>query len=263
LNVSRQATQAIAEWVKQGGRLLVTAGGGMLDEFNEPNIAMQELLGVNQKSLDMASGVPIRFDKQDLPFAKQIEEVRIGGGKSGKMKTIPAFGVVSRVETAKDVVVDGKFKDDTPALTHRPVGKGIATYCGFLPGLSYFKPAIPLRPVDRGSTDDAMAHFLPTSFDRTAGAVIGDPAKDVTVTVRTSKPTVDATLIESPTGSAIMLVNWSGAPVNGLTVTLRAKVKTDSATRASGAAISPPKMQGDVATFTLETLDVADAIILR
>ncbi len=36
-NVSRAGSKAIAEWVKKGGRLVATAGAGLLDEFNRPN----------------------------------------------------------------------------------------------------------------------------------------------------------------------------------------------------------------------------------
>ena len=41
------------------------------------------------------------------------------------------------------------FSDGKPAMVHSVVGKGSAYYAGFLPGLAYFAPAIPLRPVDR------------------------------------------------------------------------------------------------------------------
>ena len=57
--------------------------------------------------------------------------------------------------------VQAKFTDGSPAVTLNKVGKGSAMYVGFLPGLTYFWPAMPLRPMDRGATDDAMTHFLP------------------------------------------------------------------------------------------------------
>ena len=58
------------------------------------------------------------------------------------------------------------------AVVHRKAGRGAATYCGMLPGLSYYQPAIPRRPVDRGATDDSMTHFLPTAFDPEAAGLI-------------------------------------------------------------------------------------------
>jgi hypothetical protein len=63
---------------------------------------------------------------------------------------------------------EGTFADGSPAVTSNRAGSGRVIYCSFLPGLSYYRPAIPVRPVDRGSSDDAMCHFLPTEFDRGA-----------------------------------------------------------------------------------------------
>ena len=54
-------------------------------------------------------------------------------------------------------------------------GKGSAYYAGFLPGLSYFAPAIPLRPVDRSSVDEGMNHFIPTEFADAAKGLITLP----------------------------------------------------------------------------------------
>ena len=61
------------------------------------------------------------------------------------------------------------FADGSPAVVSRKAGKGEVLYCGFLPGLSYFHPAIPTRPVDRGATDDSMAASFPRSSIRGAG----------------------------------------------------------------------------------------------
>ena len=69
-NVSRRASEAIAKWVKNGGRLVATAGGGMYDEFNRPNTVLQDLLGIRSLELQEDKAGPIRFSKQDLPFAQ-------------------------------------------------------------------------------------------------------------------------------------------------------------------------------------------------
>ncbi len=261
-NVSRAAAGSIAAWVKEGGRLFVTAGGAMRDEFNEPNTIMQQLLGVQEASLEIAPDPTIYYEKQDLPFASPVEHVMISRN-GGEAQLIPVFGAISRVTPANDAAIAGRFKDGSPALTHRRLGPGTATYCAFLPGLSYFKPAIPMRPVDRGSTDDAMAHTIPCQFDTTAADVIGEPAKGVAVTVRASVPTVEAMLKESSAGRAIVLVNWSGAPVSNLVVSLCGPTKPQSVRLASGNAISSPEWMDGAAVFTLDSLDVADALILR
>ena len=52
-------------------------------------------------------------------------------------------------------VFDGRYDgvmmmtdDGTPAVTVRAAGEGRALFYAFLPSLSYFKPAIPSRPID-------------------------------------------------------------------------------------------------------------------
>ena len=64
-HVSRNASRGIAAWVRSGGVLLATAGAGALTEFDEPNAAMADLLGVNETALDAGDPtMPIAFLKQ-------------------------------------------------------------------------------------------------------------------------------------------------------------------------------------------------------
>jgi len=84
-----------------------------------------------------------------------------------------------------------------------------------LPGLSYFKPALPKRPVDRGSRDDALCHFVPSDFDANASRLIGSIA-DVERPVVCSDPLVETTVIETKQGTLITLNNWSGKPARKL-----------------------------------------------
>ena len=47
-HVSRAASKGLAEWVRAGGRLFGTAGGGMFDELNQPNTTLRELFGLQR-----------------------------------------------------------------------------------------------------------------------------------------------------------------------------------------------------------------------
>lgn len=258
-NVSRAASKAIADWTEAGGRLFATAGAGMFDEFNRPNEAMRRLLGVEQKSLDVPTE-PVRLEKQDLPFAQPIDGVTFPAA-TGEVQ-MPVIDVRSRFELAAvgdaGPVVKGRFSDGAPAVSVRTVGKGQAIYCGFLPGLSYFKPAIPLRPVDRGTTDDSMAHFIPTEFDRGASALIGLPAASVERPVVCSEPLVETTVIRAKQGMVISLVNWSGRPVKALS--LKLSIPSVPATKPRLASGGTVIRADDGFTFDL---DVADALILQ
>jgi hypothetical protein len=256
-HVSAAATKAIASWVAAGGHLFATAGAGMFDELNQPNQAMRGLLGADEQSLQEAPQ-PIRWGKNDLQFAAPLDKVALKTSKGDV--TVPVFGARSHF-TVKGAMVQAKFGDGSPAVVGKSVGAGGVTYCGFMPGLSYFKPAIPARPADRGSTDAAMDHFIPTHFDRAAGALIGAPAAGVERPLTTSNPLVDTTIIEARSGAVIPLTNWSGGPLKALKLTVNTSLPAGSVTLASGRPVKTSR-QGKSTVYSFD-LDVADALILR
>jgi hypothetical protein len=259
-HVSRAASQKIADWVAAGGRLVATAGAGMFDEFNEPNAILQKLLGVQQKELLLPADANVVFEKQDLPFSKPLDTVAYGISK--ETLKVPVIAAKARFllegEAASAVA---NFADGSPAVTERRVGQGSVVYFGFLPGLSYFKPAMPLRPVDRGATAETMAHFIPTQFDRGSAALLARATADIESPVFCSQPLVESSILQSPAGAAIPLVNWSGGPVKGLQVTVRARLPSRQVALASGNAVQI-RREGESLILTLD-LDEADAIVLR
>lgn len=270
-HVSRSASEKIAAWVASGGQLLATAGAGMFDELNRPNRVMRELLGVDQILLDAGQGTRIRYIKQDLPFAKPIDTVQIAEELFDPRQVavtarpdnspLPVFGVRSRVNLLHGQI-RGVFSDGSPAIVERQTGKGKSVCCGFLPSLSYYQPAIPQRPVDRGSTDDAMSHFLPTEFHQGAATLMGLPGAVITRPVVCSEPLVESTVIQSQHGTLIPLVNWTPDSVKSLKVTVDPELAGSmSATLASGGELVVSHERGrQVYSFDL---DVADALILR
>jgi hypothetical protein len=256
-HVSLAASKAIADWVSEGGVLFATAGAGMFDEFNRSNGVTRALLGVEQTALEEKG--EMRYIKQDMPFAEPMDTVT-WQSSTGEVQ-IPVIVVRSRVEL-RGAEVQGKFSDGSPAITVMRTGEGSAIYCAFLPGLSYFKPAIPLRPVDRGATDEAMSHLIPTEFQAGAAALIGAPASGVERPVLCSEPLVEAKMIRAEQGVLIPLVNWSAGPVRALTVTVGVDVPTTKVTLATGKPVWISRTADGRCVFRLD-LDVADALILR
>jgi hypothetical protein len=255
-HVSRAATRAIAAWVKRGGRLLCTAGAGLRDELDEPNAAMGALLGIDEASLDAPASQQIRLEKQDLPFTDPIDTL------AWKGEQLAVLGARSRFTPAASgaSTLLASFGDGSPAVTERAAGKGSATYAGFLPGLSYFKPAIPLQPVDRSPRPGSMAHLVPTAFAAGARALLARPAEAVSRPVTSSEPLVESGTIEAPSGTLIPLVNWSGRRLEKLRVTVLAAAPR-SATLASGRAVESAYEAGR--QVLVLDLDEADAIVLR
>lgn len=254
-HVSSAASEKIAAWVNNGGILFVTAGAGMFDERNQPNKTLRELLGVEQTDWEAPEDKQIIWIKQHLPFAEPLDEVTLTAGW-----TLPAIGVRSRIQkTSGDV--GGIFKDGSPAIVSKTTGKGRTVYCAFLPSLSYYHPAIPKRPVDRGASDDAMVHFLPTDFDPHAARLIADASTSISPPVQCSQPLVENTVIESPQGFVIPLVNWSGHKIANAKVTLNGFPAPGKITLASGTPVKMESQAGQI-TLTLD-IDVADALIWR
>ena len=257
-HVSRAVSQALATWVAAGGRLLATAGAGMFDELHRPNTIMAELLGIEQVGLLEPEQQRVVYEKQDLPFVEPMDMVVWDQG--GESHRLAVVGAKAQIRTTGSEVV-GRFADGSPAVTRRAVGSGEAIYCAFLPGLAYFKPAIPRRPADRGTTDDAMNHFLPTAVDRTAGALIAAPVAGLELPVECSEPMVEACVVESKHGMLVTLVNWTGRPLHDLRVRLRLPIPAGAPALATGGSVHATK-EGDVHVFQLD-LDVADALVLR
>jgi hypothetical protein len=253
-HVSRAAARTIAAWIEDGGLLVATAAAGSRDEYDRPNIEMRPLLPVDV-TLEAPADAQVGFEKQDLPFARPLETV------SGPAGSFPVFGAIARV-SAEGSLVNATFSDGSPAILERRVGRGRVVYLAFLPGLSYFRPGLPRRPVDRGARDDAMAHFLPTRFDEAVGRVVTDPLQDLRRPVSTSERTVEAVVIRSPEGLLVPLVNWSAEPVPDLHVRLAALPDGLRASLASGGGVRLTR-DGTGATLSIERLDAADVIVLR
>jgi hypothetical protein len=258
-HVSRAGTAQIAQWVNGGGTLIATAGAGLYDEFHQPNEAFAALLGLADRTLLEHQGEPIRFEKQDLPFAQPVDTVVLG--KAGAKVEVVKCGVYGQRSRAvlKGAEVLYPFLGGTPALTRHVRGKGAAYYFAFLPGLSFFKPALPLRPVDRGASDDTLAHFLPTEFDLHMGGVVFSAGLSTPPVYCTAD--VETTMIEAPQGVVIPLVNWGPKPLRKMRLLVSIPVPTKTVALASGRPVQVER-HDDATLFTLD-LDVADALILR
>lgn len=254
-HVSQAASRAITAWVEHGGRLFATAGAGMFDEFDRPNALLRRLFGIVPGQLESDPQGTVRLEKQDLPFVRPMDHVRLAGADDAA--SVAVIAIRSPV-VAEHAEVIGRFDDGRPAVTVKHTGKGSAKYLGFLPALSYLQPSIPRLPFDRRSDDGAMCHLLPTRFDDKAASAL---APEVPPPVVVSEPLVEATIIESPEGIVVPLVNWSGRPVRGLSVVVRGHAPAGEASLASGGSVGRTTRDSETA-FTVD-LDAADALILR
>ena len=155
-------------------------------------------------------------------------------------------------------------------------GSGQSIYMAFLPGLSYFKPAMPLRPTDRGGMDYSYTHFIPSNFSNAIMELIHNVSRlaQVIKPVMCSTPRVHGKPVVSSKGVVVPLVNWAGGDnetydnITNLTVTLNITGVVKQGMKvslASGGAVEqlPSSGTGGAEMSFVLNLSVADALILR
>jgi hypothetical protein len=269
-HVSTTASAALAAWVEAGGVLVATAGAGMFNEFNASNTALRKVLGAAPLAMVEPAGSAIQYIKQDLAFAEPLGRAT-WTTTGGTPVAATVSGARHEFTPAAGTAVIATFDDGAPAALSSVVGKGRADYFGWLPGLSYFMPAIPRRPADRAATDAGFNHFVPSAFDAAVlDLVTSALPPGYERQVSSSNNLVHGRAVVAKSGVAVVLVNWSGADaVVGLNVTVRVPAVKAlgaalTATMASGGAVNihRPTAAG-WPVFTVAQLDVADALILR
>jgi hypothetical protein len=211
---------ALQRWVERGGTLVALCGGGFRDELNRLNPDTAALYGVKSQSLTKDDRYPVFQLKQDLPPYQPLE-LATWGMADRTVKDVPVILWKQTLEPA-DAKVIGTYRDGSPAVIAKPHGRGRAVLFGFMAGLAYLKSGLPLRPWDRGATDQAFCHWLPTGMD--AGlrrALVDDflPAGFVRP-VECSEPLVETTCLDTaePARLAVPLLNYTGRPIAALTV---------------------------------------------
>ena len=266
-----KAVAALTAWAQAGGTVVALCGGGFTDEFGRDNPAAHALYGVGAQQIDtdpnvipaLKDGSTTFLSKQDLPPYVPFDAVTWDSG-AGKVEGV---GVIMWKQTlaATDGQVIGTFKDGKPAAVAKTHGKGRAVLFGFLPGQAYLKSGLPLRPADRGSTDAAYAHFLPTDMDPKLRAALVDaflPAGFVRP-VECSEPLVETTCIDTTKPAArlaVPLINYTGKPIAELTVKLVGVAKPKKI-RAVEGTLTKVEATNLGLTVTLP-LDVADVLLI-
>lgn len=262
-HVDSTTTSNLLAWVTAGGHLFLTAGAGWRDEHNQLNYTFHRHMGITVRDLQSPRSQAVEYEKQDLPFLKPMEWIYATNRDSSVVKRndgMPIFGVRARFITRTAAAI-ASFSDKSPALVVNKVGRGSIITCAFLPGLTYFKSALPLRPVDRGGNDYSYDHFLPTQFDWRAARLISIPLEGITHRVLSSNPLVETALIESPSGYLIPVINWTPSSHSNFSVRFNSMENFSSMTLASRSPLHVTTNKESL-IFAFD-LGVADALILR
>ena len=263
-----KALAALQKWVENGGTVVSLAGGGFLDEFNQPNPAANAFYGVQGQELARDPDLVTKYllventpflTKQDLPLYQPIDYVKWTG--KAPIEQVPVIVWKQKLQ-AGDGQVLGTFNDGSPAVVRKSHGNGQVVLFGFLPGQAYLKSGLPVRPADRGSSDAAFTHFLPTEMDKALRARMVDdflPA-GFTRPVVCSEDLVETTCIDSAGKLGVPLINYTGQPIAKLTVTVTGLTAAKSVRSIQRGELKPAFQNGNM---TVELpLEVADMLLI-
>jgi len=208
--ITARAAEAIARWVRAGGRLYGSCAAGSRNEFNEPAATLAAVFGIRPDVRTTTQPGRYRI-RGGLNPMKYVDRIRVDGrGASDGPATVGVLGTKVRFSPAAGKVA-GTFRDGSPAVVANTFGKGRALYVGACPGLSYIKDA---RFVPR-----ELKEQWPAGTRR----FINGPARRAGVPrlVRLSHPVVEAGLYETPHATALVLANFTYKPIGALRVRLR------------------------------------------
>ncbi|NQU10937.1 hypothetical protein HQ590_09115 [bacterium] len=203
-NLSVKAQRAVAEWVSAGGTLVLLPGAAMADEYNEPTTEFVRSIGLTRDPVPRAVAVLPHQLAESEPVPVAISDDRIGPG------TVAAHGQVVAIKRA-GIRAFAKLADGSPVVAEFPHGEGRVFLYGYWPGQAYW-----LSP-DRSRYDR-----LPQDWSAAARRLATAPARltEARRFVRVDLPGVEACLLESDQGLAIVLLNWTGQPASKIWVTI-------------------------------------------
>lgn len=210
-----EAAEALRKWVEQGGTLISVAGGGLLNHYNKPLDTLKDVFGI--KSSVMEKKALALRPKLELVHAKPIDSVTFEN-INGKKVSFDIFGYRQNFEVSNGKIL-ARYKNGEIACVENNYGKGRAIIMGFLPGPSYLKPAIPLKPFGRGGIDE-LTNFIPTNFSKDVTSVMKNFLSNVKSPVVCSENLVEVILRKTDDGYVIPMINYSGRELSNVTVKL-------------------------------------------
>lgn len=240
-NVPREGQAALLEWVRSGGTLVTISNALTADRYDEPCQLVAEATGLREEP------------RQRLLVANAATLPQAGTLLLGEAK-LPVYGPrgamsPSAASTAPPAAkVHLRFSDDKPALLEAALGQGRHFHFAFLPGISYWRSA-------QGTQDR-----LPVGFSEPLRQWIAYPIRQAGLTppVRANRPLVETPLLLSDKGAAVTLLNWTGAPIAELELTLALPFRPQRLWTASGA----PVQQHHTPAGLVVRLPLAQADIL-
>ncbi len=191
-NLTRSAAAKLRTWVKAGGMLWLTADAASHDEFNRAVDTIASLLPVRL-------GEPATLDAfhsagRFLSYLNPRDTVTWDG------EVLEVLSVKQPLSVVGDAEVLATFADGQPAVAVGKAGKGRVVVSGFLPALSYIKPAlVSRRPLEQQVEAEREAAAKLAAANQASGRNDQPLATSATVSVANASskvPTADREVLE-------------------------------------------------------------------
>lgn len=263
-HLRQDSAKALAKWVEDGGVLVSVAGGGLLDELNQPLDTLKPVFGIKEAPLVKSSHV-LR-PKLELLHSEPCDWVTLS--QSEEALRMPVLGYRQEIVADKATVL-GVFDNGKPAVVMNRYGKGQALLIGCLPGTAYLKGAFEKAPYGRGG-EDLSTNLFPrynAAVRKIVAACLArgvEGAASLLPVVQCNDPLVEASVrkfSDGRKGLLVALVNFNPRPVRRLELKVDTRqVRTQSAR----AAFASPavKREGTWMTVTLP-LDRFEVVTLE
>jgi hypothetical protein len=199
-NIPAERQQALADWVRGGGTVVMVPGAASRDRYDEPSTVFTSAAGLTERPRE-------RFL---LPGLEALFPSGKGRGLYGEFTAYGPRGTL----VAPPATPTATFDDGAPAIVVRTLGRGRVVYFSWFPGLSYVRSQTGTR--DR----------LPVGFSQAVRRWIAYPTQlaGVRAPVLVDVPMVETPVLQSSAGTAVTLLSWTGAPLAAVTVTVRANI---------------------------------------
>ncbi len=209
----RAATGPLMQWVRDGGIVYATGGGGLLDEYRDSLTMLYDMYGLKSHNLTRHTrhirprDTMRKVEPIDTLAVKPLDE-------TAPPLDLPAYLYLETLEPKDSAEVTGTFGADyhgspAPGLVINRFGTGRTIYCGALAGMAYLTPAM-----------TTSSQILPTAFPKTLRDLITTPARwaGIATPIQTSDPLVEAQYMSGPEGDVVVLINWQDDPIDDLVV---------------------------------------------
>lgn len=256
-NLTVKCYEQIDSWVGAGGNLVVTQGAAIYDEYNSPTNVLDNVLGVKNRLSNR-----VAINSQGIPYEA------IFNLNSNNLPPLwlqyKAIGLTNAGATALYSLTSGELM-----MTQNKYVKGNAFCLAFLPGVEYLNARYAIRNPDVFATihNIALMDKWRDDYRQLAMLPITTLASQVVnmadwKLVDINQKMVEAVVMQSSLGIAIVLFNWSNDIVTDLLITLQVSDSYSIVNSAQGSAIKNLVISETRVQFTLGSLQYVDVIMI-